>query len=264
MDKTYDHTKVEDRMYKKWEEAGAFQPEINPNGKPYCIVLPPPNANGALHFGHAMYSVEDILIRYHRMKGDAALWLPGTDHAGTETQYVFEKQLAKEGKSRFDFSRDELYQLIWDYVEKNRGGIEKQLRGLGFSLDWSREKFTLDPDIVSLINQTFKRMYNDKLVYRDYRLVNYCTFDGTSFSELETISEEREGILYYISFKLKEGETITIATTRPETIVGDVAVMVNPKDSRYKKYIGKTALLPLVNREVPIIADDYVDMNVGT
>ncbi|HET9946603.1 MAG TPA: valine--tRNA ligase [Patescibacteria group bacterium] len=264
MDKTYDHTKVEDKIYKRWEDSGTFQPEINPDGKPYCIVLPPPNANGALHFGHAMFTVEDILIRYHRMKGYAALWLPGSDHAGIETQFVFEKKLAQEGKSRFDFPRETLYGMIRTYVDENRGGIQNQLRKLGYSLDWTREKYTLDPSIVDLVVETFKKMYADGLVYRDYRLVNYCTKDGTSFSDLETVSEEKEGILYHIQFPIKTGGFITIATTRPETLVGDVAVMVNPKDKRYEEFVGKTVLLPVVDREIPIIADEYVDMEFGT
>ncbi len=264
MDKVYNHKDVEEKIYKTWEERKYFQPEINPEGEPYSIILPPPNANGDLHFGHVMFVIEDILIRYHRMKGDAALWLPGTDHAGTETQFVFEKKLQAEGKSRFDFSREELYQKIWEYVQENRGGIEKQLKRLGFSLDWSREKFTLDPEIVAIVNQTFRKMYDDKLVYRDYRLVNYCTRDGTSFSDLETVSEEVEGTLYHVRYPVKTGGSITIATTRPETMFGDVAVMVNPKDKRYKEFIGKTVILPLVHREIPIIADEYVDMNFGT
>lgn len=264
MDKTYDHSKIEDKIYKKWEEAGAFAPEINPDGKPYCIILPPPNANGALHFGHAMFTVEDILIRYHRMKGDAALWLPGTDHAGIETQFVFEKKLASEGKSRFDFSREELYEMIRKYVDENRGGIQNQLRKLGYSLDWSREKYTLDPAIVELVIKTFRKMYADGMIYRDYRLVNYCTKDGTSFSDLEVVSEEKEGILYHITYPVKEGGSVTVATTRPETMFGDVAVMVHPEDKRYKALIGKTVLLPLTNREIPIIADEYVDMEFGT
>lgn len=264
MDKTYDHTKVEDRMYQKWEDADAFKPEVHPDGKPYTIILPPPNANGDLHFGHAMFVIEDILIRFHRMNGFAALWLPGSDHAGTETQFVFEKKLQAEGKSRFDFSRKDLYQMIWDYVQENRGGIQKQLRKLGFSLDWSREKFTLDTDVVTLVKRTFRKMYEDGLIYRDYRLVNYCTKDGTSFSDLETVSEEKEGTLYHITYLIKEGGSITVATTRPETLYGDVAVMVHPEDKRYKELIGKTVLLPLTNREVPIIADEYVDMNFGT
>lgn len=157
MDKVYNHEEFEKKIYALWEERGYFKPEINPKGKPYSIILPPPNANGDLHFGHAMFVVEDILIRYHRMKGDKTLWLPGTDHAGTETQFVFEKKLQEEGKSRFDYNRSELYQMIWDYVQENRGGIEKQLRRLGFSLDWSRSKFTLDPDVVEEVIHTFKK-----------------------------------------------------------------------------------------------------------
>ncbi len=264
MDKVYNHQDVEEKIYEQWEKAGTFQPEINPQGKPYTIILPPPNANGDLHFGHAMFVVEDILIRYHRMLGDSALWLPGTDHAGTETQFVFEKKLQEQGKSRFDFTREDLYHKIWDYVQENRGGIEKQLRRLGFSLDWSRQKFTLDADIVSLVKQSFKKMYEDGLIYRDYRLVNYCTRDGTSFSDLETISEEKEGILYHIKYPIKEGGFITVATTRPETMFGDVAVMVHPEDARYKQLIGKTVVLPLTNREIPIIADETVDKEFGT
>ncbi len=264
LEKVYDHKKNEQSLYTMWEEGKYFQPEINPEGKPYSIILPPPNANGDLHFGHAMFVVEDILIRYHRMKGFATLWLPGTDHAGTETQFVFEKKLQESGRSRFDFNRTDLYNMIWDYVKKNRGGIETQLRRLGFSLDWSREKFTLDPDIVKIVIETFRKMYEDGLVYRDYRLVNYCTKDGTSFSDLETISEEREGVLYFIKFPIKGGGFITVATTRPETILGDVAVMVNPKDKRYENFVGKTVMLPFVNREVPIISDEYVNAEFGT
>lgn len=264
MEKIYSNKDVEEKIYKKWEENGYFQPEINPEGKPYCIILPPPNANGALHFGHAMFTVEDILIRYHRMKGYAALWLPGTDHAGIETQFVFEKNLQKEGKSRLDFDQETLYKMIWEYVEKNRGGIENQLRRLGFSLDWSREKYTLDPDIVKLVYKTFKKMYDDGLIYRAHRLVNYCTFDGTSFSDLEVVNEEKEGNLYFIKYPLKEGGFITVATTRPETLFGDTAVMVNPDDIRYKDFIGKTAIVPLINREVTIIKDEAVDTEFGT
>ena len=264
MDKVYEHKAVEEKLYSRWEENGYFKPEINPGGLPYCIILPPPNANGDLHFGHAMFVIEDILIRYHRMKGDSALWLPGTDHAGTETQFVFEKKLQEKGKSRFDFSRSDLYQQIWKYVDKNKGGIESQLKRLGFSLDWSRAKFTLDEDIVRLVNQTFRNMYEDGLVKRDYRLVNYCTRDGTSFSDLETTSEEIDGALFYINYPIQQGGHITVATTRPETLFGDVAVMVNPKDKKHKDKIGKTVLLPLTNRKIPIIADEYVDMSFGT
>jgi valyl-tRNA synthetase len=268
MDKVYKHKTVEEKLYNTWEKNGYFKPEINQEacqkGDTYTIILPPPNANGNLHFGHAMFCLEDILIRYQRMKGKAALWLPGTDHAGIETQFVYEKKLQQEGKSRFDFSREELFTNIWNYVEENRGGIENQLRRLGFSLDWSREKFTLDPEIIKIVSKTFRDMYEDGLIYRNYRLVNYCTRDGTSFSDLETVSEEIDGILYHIKYPIQEGGYITVATTRPETIYGDVAVMVNPKDKKYKDAIGKTILLPLTNRKIPIIADEYVDMNFAT
>src|SRR6266849_4570892 len=261
MDKIYDHTKTEEKIYQMWEEKNYFQPEINPKGKPYTIILPPPNANGDLHFGHAMFVIEDILIRYHRMKGEAALWLPGTDHAGTETQFVFEKKLQKEGKSRFNYTREELYKMIWEYVTENRGGIEKQLRRLGFSLDWSRQKFTLDPDIVEIVKQTFKKMYKDGLVYRDYRLVNYCTRDGTSFSDLEVIHEERQNPLYYIKYG-----PLVLATTRPETKFGDTAVAVHPSDTRYQQYIGKEIEIETVLRKakIKVIADEAVDPAFGT
>lgn len=261
MDKVYDHKKVEDKIYSEWEEKGYFKPEINPDGAPYSIILPPPNANAPLHFGHAMYVIEDILIRFHRMLGEAALWLPGADHAGFETQFVFEKHLANEGKSRFDYDRDTLYQMIWDFVEKNRGGMEGQLRKLGFSLDWSRMKFTLDPDIVKIVYSTFKKMHDDGLVYRAERLVNYCTFDGTSFSDLEVVWEERRDPLYYIKYG-----PLTLATTRPETKFGDTAVAVNPKDARYKKYIGQKIEIETVlgKARIQVIADEYVDPAFGT
>ncbi|MBI2028637.1 MAG: valine--tRNA ligase [Candidatus Levybacteria bacterium] len=261
MEKTYNHKNVEGKIYENWEKKGYFKPEINPDGKPYCIILPPPNANGALHFGHAMFTVEDILIRYHRMKGFQALWLPGADHAGIETQFVFEKKLKAEGKSRLDFDRETLYGMIYKYVEEHRGGIENQLKRLGFSLDWSREKYTLDSDIVKLVHKTFKRMYDEGLVYRDFRLVNYCTFDGTSFSDLELIHEEKERPLYYIKYG-----PLTLATTRPETKFGDTAVAVHPTDLRYKKYVGKEIEIETVlgKAKIKVIADESVDKNFGT
>ncbi len=261
MNKVYNHKDVEERIYKKWEQAGYFKPEINPKGKPYCIILPPTNANGALHFGHAMYTVEDILIRYHRMKGNSAFWLPGTDHAGIETQFVFEKKLKSEGKSRLDFDRKTLYKMIEEYVNENRGGIQKQLRRLGFSLDWSREKYTLDPDIVRLVHKTFKKMYDDGLLYRDYRLVNYCTFDGTSFSDLEVVHEEKVSPLYYIKYG-----PLVLATTRPETKFGDTAIAVNPEDKRYTQYVGKEIEIETVlgKAKIKVIEDEMVDPAFGT
>lgn len=261
MDKVYDHKNVEDKIYSDWETNGYFQPEVNPNGKPYTIILPPPNANGALHFGHAMFTVEDILVRYHRMKGYAALWLPGTDHAGIETQFVFEKKLKEQGKSRLDYDQTTLYSMIHEYVQEHRGGIEKQLKKLGFSLDWSREKYTLDPDIIQLVYKTFHRMYADGLIYRDYKLVNYCTFDGTSFSDLEVIHEERKRPLYYIRYG-----PLTLATTRPETKFGDTAIAVHPEDKRYQQYVGQEIEIETVlgTAKILVIADEMVDPEFGT
>lgn len=261
MDKVYDQTKVEKKWYKFWEESGFFKPEINPTGKPFTIILPPPNANASLHFGHAMYVIEDILVRYHRMKGEAALWLPGADHAGFETQFVFEKQLEKIGKSRFDFDRQTLYQMIWDFVRENKHNMEDQLKRLGFSLDWSRQKFTLDPDIIKIVYKTFKKLFDDNLVYRAHRLVNYCTKNGTSFSDLEVVYEERKDPLYYIKYG-----PLVLATTRPETKFGDTAVAVNPTDKRYQKYVGQALEIETVlgKAKIKVIADESVDPEFGT
>lgn len=261
MDKVYKHQEVEIKWYDFWEKGGYFTPKIDPAKKPFTVILPPPNANADLHMGHAMYVVEDIMIRYHRMKGDATLWLPGADHAGFETQYVFEKHLAKEGKSRFDYPRDTLYQMIWDFVQKNRGNMEHQLRALGFSLDWSRNIFTLDPKIVEIVYKTFKKLFGDRLIYRGQRLVNYCTKCGTGFSDLEVNYIERKNPLYYMRYG-----PFTIATVRPETKFRDTALAVNPKDKRYKEYIGKIfeiqGLLGIV--KMTIIADEDVDPKFGT
>lgn len=268
MDKQYSHKEHEDRIYESWERSGAFAPSHKAyaiSHKAYSIVLPPPNANAPLHYGHAMYTVEDILIRYHRMLGESVLWLPGADHAGFETQVVYEKHLEKIGKSRFDFDRETLYKNIWDFVASNRGTMENQLKKLGFSLDWSRLTFTLDQKIVKTVYKTFKKLYDEGFVYRDSRLVNYCTKHGTAFSDLEVDHIEKKDLLYYVKFKIKElDEYITVATVRPETIYGDVAIAVNPKDKRYKKFVGKTAINPLNDVELPIIADSYVKMDFGT
>src|SRR3989344_5920746 len=261
MDKVYNHKEIEDKWYSFWEKKGFFKPEINPKGEPYCIILPPPNANADLHFGHAMYTIEDILIRYHRMRGDSTLWLSGADHAGFETQVVFEKQLAKDGKSRFDYPREKLYQMIWDFVQNNKGRMETQLKRLGFSLDWSRYKFTLDPDIIKVVYKTFKKMYDDGLIYRDYRLINYCTKDGTSFSDLEVVYEERQSPLYYIKYG-----PLVLATTRPETKFGDTGVAVHPTDKRYQQYIGKEIEIETVlgKAKIRVVADESVDPEFGT
>jgi valyl-tRNA synthetase len=260
MDKVYDHTLYEEKIYKLWEEENTFSPQIIKGKKPFVIIMPPPNANDPLHIGHARFvAIEDTLARYHRMKGDPTLWLPGSDHAGIETQFVFEKKLKEKGQSRFDFDRDTLYKLIWEYVEGNTSTMHEQLKKLGSSCDWSRHKFTLDPNIVKIVNQTFKELWDEGLIYRGKKIVNYCTRCGTAFSQLEVDVVERQDPLYVLDYG-----SIKIATTRPETIFADVAVAVNPKDARYKDLVGKTATVPLVNREIPIIADSQVDPEFGT
>ena len=260
MDKVYNHQNLEKQIYRLWEESGAFTPERQKGKEPFTIIMPPPNANNPLHIGHARFlSIGDILIRYHRMKGEPTLWLPGADHAGVETQFVFEKYLKEKGKSRFDYGRDELYQMIWEYVESNKHIMESQIRRLGASCDWTRNKFTLDPKIIKIVYETFKKLYDEGLVYRGERIVNYCPNCGTSFSELEIKHTEKDDKLYFIDYGL-----LKIATTRPETIFADVAVAVNPKDKRYKSLVGKKATVPLTNREVPIIEDVLVDENFGT
>lgn len=266
MDKAYEPQKTEQDIYRMWESGRYFAPK-NPfdkaqdKKKPFTVLLPPPNANADLHLGHAMYVVEDIMIRYHRMKGDSTLWLPGADHAGFETQYVYEKELAKKGKSRFDFDRETLYQNIWDFVHKNRGTMENQLRRLGFSLDWSRNIFTLDPKIVAVVYQTFKRLYDDGLVYRGVRLVNYCTRCGTGFSDLEVKHVEQVDPLYYMKYG-----PFVLATVRPETKFGDTAVAVNPKDKRFTQWVGKEVEIEgLIGKfTVKVIADDVIDPMFGT
>ena len=242
-----------------WEKSGAFTPKIDKSKKPFTIILPLPNANDPMHMGHALFTIEDIMIRYHRMLGDPSLWLPGGDHAGIETQFVFEKKLAKEGKSRFDFDRETLYKMIKDFCDANKDINKNQMKRLGFSMDWSRYHYSLEPKIVKLVLATFNKLHRDGLVYRGERIVNFCTHCGTAFSELEVKYKEREDWLYYLDY-----ESIQIATTRPETVFADVAVAVNSKDKRYKNHIGKRATIPLINIEVPIIEDELIDINFGT
>ncbi len=264
MDKTFKPAEVEDKLYKQWEELGLFASKISKDKTPFTIILPPPNANADLHLGHAMYVYEDIMIRYHKLLGEDTLWLPGADHAGFETQFVFEKHLTKQGKSRFDYDRETLYKMIWDFVHENSGKMDNQLRKLGFALDWTKKKFTLDEDIVKTVKETFLSLFEKGLVYRENKLVNYCVKDGTSFSDLEVVDKAVEAKLYFLKFPIVGGGYIEVATTRPETILGDVGVMVNPKDKRYKALVGKQVKLPVSDRVIPIIADEYVDMEFGT
>lgn len=266
MEKRFPFKKEERKIYQFWERGNYFKP--NPKGKGvFSIIMPPPNANAPLHLGHAVFvTLEDIMIRYQRMRGKNVLWLPGTDHAGFETQVVFEKELEKQGKTRFQFPPQVLYKMIWDFTKKNKKITEKQLRRLGASCDWTREKFTLEPDIIKLVYKTFKKLYEDNLIYRGKRIVNWCPYHQTSLSDLEVIYQERKTKLVYIRYPLldKKESFITIATTRPETMLGDTAVAINPKDKRYQYLVGKKVLLPITNRIIPIISDNLVDPNFGT
>ena len=262
--KQYIPNDYEPNIYALWETSGALEP--TGIGKPYSIVMPPPNANGNLHIGHALdMNLKDILIRYHRMKGDDAVFIPGADHAGFETWVVYERELTKQGKSRFDFSRDQLYSQVWNFVQEKRGNMELQLRALGVSASWKHLTFTLDDKVINTVYDTFKKMWDDNLVYRGERIVNYCTEHQTSFADIEVEHKNEKGKLWKIAYPTldKIGEII-VATTRPETMLGDVAVAVHPDDERYKKLVGTRILLPIVDKEIPIIADEYVDMSYGT
>jgi valyl-tRNA synthetase len=258
--KVYEPSEFEADMYAIWEKSQAFLPRKT--GKSYSVVVPPPNANGNLHLGHALtLGVEDISVRYHRMKGDSALLLPGADHAGFETQVVYERQLAKEGKSRFDFTREELYSQIWDFVAQNRQNFEGQVRRIGAGVDWSRYTFTLDEKIVKLAYATFKKMWDEGRIYRGERLVNYCTHHRTGFADIEVEYKEATTPLYYLKYGPFE-----LATTRPETKFGDTAVAVHPSDKRYAKYVGRVIEVEGVNGpfSVQVVADEMVDPNFGT
>ncbi len=264
--KVYEPKEYESDIYALWEQSGSFMPKNRGAKGKFSMVFPLPNANGNLHLGHALTNaIHDILTRYHRMKGEAALYLPGADHAGFETWVVYEKELNKQGKTRFDYSREELYQQVWDFVQLNKTNFESQFRALGASCDWTRFTFTLDDKVVKTAYATFKRMWDDKLIYRGERLVNFCTFHGTSFSDIEVIYKDVPGHLWHIRYPLTDGSgSLTVATTRPETMLGDVAVAVHPKDERYQAMIGKTVKLPLTQREIPVIADEMVDIKFGT
>lgn len=261
--KTYEPKQYEADIYSLWEKGGAFQPKGK--GKPFSVVMPPPNANASLHMGHGMYVIQDIVTRYHRMIGDKTIYIPGADHAGFETWVVYEKHLEKEGKSRFDFSRDELYEQTWKFVADNRGLMEIQLREMGLSCDWSKLVFTLDNSVVDLAYDTFKKLWKDKLVYRGERLVSYCTKHQTSFADIEVVYQDEKSKIWEISYPLVEGtDDIVVATTRPETIFGDVAIAVHPTDERFTELIGKHVAIPLIDKAIPVIADEMVDNEFGT
>jgi valyl-tRNA synthetase len=261
--KAYEPATVENDIYALWQQSGAFQPTDNPDAKPFTIIAPPPNANGALHIGHAVgATLQDLMIRYHRMKGEAALWLPGFDHAGFETQVVYEKKLDKEGRSRFDIPRDQLYQEMYEFTQSNIETNRNQFRKLGVSMDWSREMFTIDPRVVSIVYKTFKQLYDDGLVYRGERPINWCTRHQTGLADLETKFEEREDQFYYFKYG-----PFTIGTSRPETKFGDKYVVMHPDDDRYKEYKdGQQFEAEWINGPITatVIKDEAIDMQFGT
>lgn len=265
MEKTYRPQDIETQWYQTWEEKGYFKPADN-DADPYCIMIPPPNVTGSLHMGHGFQeAIMDALIRYHRMKGNNTLWQVGTDHAGIATQMVVERLLDADGISRHDLGREKFIEKIWEWKEESGGTITRQLRRLGASPDWSRERFTMDDGFYQAVQEVFIRLYEDGLIYRGKRLVNWDPKLHTAISDLEVISEEENGYLWHFNYPLSDGSGhLTVATTRPETMLGDTAVAVHPDDERYQHLIGKTITLPLANRDIPIIADDYVDREFGT
>jgi valyl-tRNA synthetase len=264
MDKTYDPKDLEQRWYAIWEQRGYFAP--SGQGTPYCIMIPPPNVTGTLHMGHAFQdTVMDTLIRYQRMRGCNTLWQPGTDHAGIATQMVVERQLNAEGKTRQDLGREAFIQRVWQWREHSGGTITHQLRRMGASVDWNRERFTMDPGLSEAVQEVFIRLYEEGLIYRGKRLVNWDPVLRTAVSDLEVVNDEENGFLWHIRYPLAEGGgDLVVATTRPETMLGDTAVAVHPEDERYKHLIGLHVALPLTDRNIPILADEYVDPQFGT
>ena len=265
--KTYDPKSVEDKLYKFWVDSGFFHAEVNPDKKPYTIVIPPPNVTGQLHMGHAFdETLQDILIRTKRMQGYEALWMPGTDHAGIATQIKVEENLRKEeGLTRYDLGREEFLKRVWAWKDKFGNRIISQLKKLGTSCDWDRERFTMDEGCSKAVREVFVNLYNKGLIYKGHRIINWCPHCATALSDAEVEYETQPGKLWHIRYPLADGSgDLVVATTRPETFMGDTGVAVNPNDERYKHLIGKTCILPIMNREIPIFGDEYVDMEFGT
>ena len=265
MEKTYDPKKLEQRWYRTWEESGYFTPSEG-EAACYCIMIPPPNVTGSLHMGHGFNNtIMDTLIRYHRMKGEKTLWQPGTDHAGIATQMVVERQLEAEGKSRHDLGRNDFIKRIWEWRTESGGNITRQLRRLGSSLDWRHERFTMDEGLSNAVKEVFIRLHEEGLIYRGKRLVNWDTKLHTAVSDLEVLNEEERGFMWHMRYPLSNGQGhLVVSTTRPETMLGDCAVAVNPEDERYQHMIGELVELPLTNRRIPIIADEHADPEFGT
>jgi valyl-tRNA synthetase len=266
MDPAYDPQKVESRWYERWERAGVFRPETNPDGEPFCIVIPPPNVTGSLHMGHALdQAIQDLIIRRKRMQGYAALWLPGTDHAGIATQNVVERELAAEGLTRDDLGREAFIDQVWQWKAVSGGRITEQIRRMGFSTDWTRERFTMDPGLSHAVRKVFVDLYHDDLIYRGDRIINWCPRCRTALSDIEVEHFDVPGELVRILYPFEAGKGgIEVATTRAETMLGDTAVAVHPDDERYRHLVGRSVVLPLLGRVLPIVADEAVDPEFGT
>jgi len=273
LDKNYDPQTLEHAWYERWEERGYFAPRRDhpDSGRTdgagnYCIMIPPPNVTGILHMGHGFNNtIMDALIRYHRMKGDLTLWQPGTDHAGIATQMVVERQLEAQGRTRHDLGRDAFIERVWEWKAQSGGNITRQLRRLGSSLDWDHERFTMDEGLSAAVREVFVRLYQEGLIYRGKRLVNWDPILHTAVSDLEVLSEEESGHLWDMRYPLTNGTGhLVVSTTRPETLLGDCAVAVNPEDERYRHLIGELVELPLTGRRIPVIADEHADPEFGT
>lgn len=266
MNPTYDPAAVEAKWYEIWESSGVFAPEHNPDGEPFCIVLPPPNVTGVLHMGHALdHTIPDVIVRRKRMQGYRTLWLPGTDHAGIATQNVVERQLEDEGLDRHDLGREAFIEQVWQWKARSGNTISQQMRKLGNSVDWGRERFTMDEHSSRAVKEVFVRLYEKGLIYRGNRIINWCPQDHTALSDIEVEYEDTDGELVFINYPFTDGSGhVTVATTRAETMLGDTGVAVHPDDDRYRDAVGKTVLLPLVEREIPVVADTAVDPDFGT
>ena len=263
LDKFFDFLKDEKNLYSQWEQSNCFKPQKG--GEPYSIMMPPPNVTGSLHMGHALtFTIQDILIRYHRMKGMEVLWQAGTDHAGIATQMVVERKLSESNLDRRSLGREKFIEKVWEWKKESGGQISNQLRRLGASADWSRERFTMDEGLSNAVKKVFVNLFNDGIIYKDKRLVNWDPKLLTAISDLEVEQRDTEGSLWHIKYPIDENNHIIVATTRPETMLGDTAVAVHPDDEKYKNLIGKFCNLPISNKKIPIIADDYADPEKGS
>ena len=263
LDKFFDFLKDEKNLYSQWEQSNCFKPQKG--GEPYSIMMPPPNVTGSLHMGHALtFTIQDILIRYHRMKGMEVLWQAGTDHAGIATQMVVERKLSESNLDRRSLGREKFIEKVWEWKKESGGQISNQLRRLGASADWSRERFTMDEGLSNAVKKVFVNLFNDGIIYKDKRLVNWDPKLLTAISDLEVEQRDTEGSLWHIKYPIDENNHIVVATTRPETMLGDTAVAVHPDDEKYKNLIGKFCNLPISNKKIPIIADEYADPEKGS